>query len=105
MKQITTLFSIMIFSYSVYFSQCNIIYVTPTGTGTGTKASPSGLLNAINVLATGGDHLKLDTGLYTLSNPITSKPFSSKYSDKLDPIKPAAPVTNTLFFICYILTT
>lgn len=76
MKQIITLFSLMIFSYSVYFSQCNVIYVTPTGTGTGTKASPSSLLNAINVLTTTGDHIKLDTGLYVLSNPITSIPDS-----------------------------
>ena len=76
MKQIITLTFLMIFSYSVYYSQCNIIYVSPTGTGTGTKASPSSLLNAINVLATNGDHLKLDTGLYTISNTITSIPDS-----------------------------
>lgn len=76
MKQIITLITFIAFNYSVYYTQCNIIYVTPTGTGTGTKASPSSFLNAINVLATSGDHLKLDTGLYVLSNPITSIPDS-----------------------------
>lgn len=74
MKKITTLIFLSLFNFTIYYSQCNVIYVTPTGSGVGTKANPSSLLNAINSLASAGDHLKLDSGIYSISNPITSIP-------------------------------
>lgn len=74
MKKIITLFTILFFFYTESFSQCNTIYVTPSGSGSGTKASPASFLNAISTLATTGDHIKMDTGLYVISNPITSIP-------------------------------
>lgn len=50
--------------------QCNIIYITPTGNGAGTKASPASLAGGV-ALATPGAQLWLAAGNYTISAPIT----------------------------------
>lgn len=60
------------------WSQCKTIYVvpSPTGSNLGTKADPAQISYAINILAQPGDHIKLGTGTYTISNPFTSLPDS-----------------------------
>lgn len=69
-KQIALLF-FLLFS-TIVNSQCNTIYVTPTGSGIGSKLSPTNLSNAL-IIASPGDHLKLSTGLF-FTNTILSIP-------------------------------
>ena len=49
---------------------CTNIYVSPTGTGIGTQASPANLANAINFAACQNAVLKLAIGTYTINNPL-----------------------------------
>jgi gliding motility-associated-like protein len=49
--------------------QCNIVYITPNGNGTGTKASPASITGGI-ALAAPGSQLWLAVGNYTITNPI-----------------------------------
>lgn len=53
-------------------AQCNIIYVTPTGTavGSGTQADPLDVATAF-VVAGDGDVVRLSTGTYNLNTPLT----------------------------------
>jgi hypothetical protein len=51
---------------------CNVIYATPTGSGSGTQASPTNLLNAISMAACNGTVIKLAIGTYTINSPITT---------------------------------
>jgi hypothetical protein len=53
-------------------AQCNIIYVTPTGTsvGSGTQADPLDIATAFGV-AGDGDVVRLSTGTYNLNTPLT----------------------------------
>ena len=66
----------LIFFYALLMnyglSQCNVIYVTPSGTGAGLINDPANLDSAL-ILAVSGDVLKLDTGLYELKNPLELK--------------------------------
>ncbi len=50
------------------FAQSSL-YVTATGTGIGTKASPASLSNAL-LIATPGTVIKMATGTYTINNPL-----------------------------------
>jgi hypothetical protein len=52
-------------------AQCNIIYVTPTGTAfsSGTQADPMDVVTAFTV-AGDGDVIRLSTGVYNLNNPL-----------------------------------
>ena len=53
-------------------SQCNVIYVTNSGTGDGSLNNPASLDSALS-LAVSGDVLKLDTGIYSLDNSLQLK--------------------------------
>jgi hypothetical protein len=68
MKKLFLLFHVL--GFSIAYSQCNIIYVTPTGTGAGTTVSPASLSNALS-LATNGTVIRLAVGTYTIDNAIT----------------------------------
>ena len=51
-------------------AQCNVIYVTTTGSGTGdSQTDPSSIENAFGV-ALPGDLIRLGTGNYVLTNPL-----------------------------------
>lgn len=63
----------LVFSVSNINSQCNEIYITPTGTGAGTQADPTDLLTGLSMAAS-GDRLLLSIGTYTITNPITNIP-------------------------------
>jgi len=65
----TTLILFFLVSSFVY-SQCNIIYVTNTGLGTGTMANPASLTNALS-LATNGTVIRMAIGTYTINTFIT----------------------------------
>ena len=52
---------------------CNVIYVEPSGVGTGfTRNSPTNLLNALNLAQCNSVVIKMTTGNYVISNPITT---------------------------------
>ncbi len=52
---------------------CSIIYASPAGVGTGlTPASPTNLVNALTMSACSSSIIKLETGTYTISAPITN---------------------------------
>ena len=61
---ILTLFSLQI------NAQCNIIYVTPNGIGTGSKTNPMSIENAFQY-ADSGDVIRLSTGVYELDQALT----------------------------------
>ena len=68
MKKSLSLFLAFVFCTLLsHAQQPNIIYVTPTGTGTGTQASPAGLTYAV-ANAGPGKQIRLAAGTYTLSN-------------------------------------
>ena len=68
MKKILQLFVLLCFSQvMVWAQQPNIIYVTPTGSGTGTQASPASLAYAV-ANAGPGKQVRLAAGTYTLNN-------------------------------------
>jgi gliding motility-associated-like protein len=50
--------------------ECNIIYVSPNGNGSGTRTSPTSLTNALGLVSPGTDHIWLMEGTYLLSSPI-----------------------------------
>jgi gliding motility-associated-like protein len=50
--------------------ECNIFYVTPNGSGSGTKAAPTSLQNALAAVVPGTDHIRLASGIYPISAPL-----------------------------------
>ena len=55
---------------SVSFGQCNTIFVTTNGTGTGaTIYNPSSIENAF-LIAAPGDKIMIATGTYQIDNPL-----------------------------------
>jgi gliding motility-associated-like protein len=53
------------------FSQeCDIIYVSPNGSGSGTQAAPTSLLNGLTLVVPGVDHIRMASGTYNISNTI-----------------------------------
>lgn len=68
MKRILQLFVLVVFSQiPILAQQPNIIYVTPTGAGTGTQASPASLAYAV-ANAGPGKQVRLAAGTYSLTN-------------------------------------
>ena len=57
-------------SLSAIGQECNIFYVSPNGSGSGTKASPTSIQNAITSVVPGVDHIRLASGVYPISNAI-----------------------------------
>ena len=50
--------------------ECNIIYVSATGSGSGTQAAPTSFLNALTLAAPGVNHIRMAEGTYPISNTI-----------------------------------
>lgn len=50
--------------------ECNIIYVSASGSGSGTKAAPTSFLNALTIVAPGQNHIRMAEGTYPISNTI-----------------------------------
>lgn len=51
---------------------CNVIYVTPTGSGIGTQASPTDLLTALSMSNCNGALIRMAIGVYNFDNPIST---------------------------------
>lgn len=70
MRLRTILFVFFLVAGSVVSSaqECNIFYVTPNGSGSGTKAAPTSFQTALSMVAPGVDHLRLASGTYNISN-------------------------------------
>ncbi len=66
------LISTLIFALFAFqsISQCNIMYVTPSGIGTGSKTNPMSIENAFQ-LADSGDVIRLSSGTYEIENALT----------------------------------
>lgn len=69
MKILFIVLTLTAFSSLVSYGQCNIIYASNDGTGTGEITDPADLTSAL-AAATAGDIIRLDTGLYLLDNAI-----------------------------------
>jgi len=50
--------------------ECNIIYVSPSGSGSGTQAAPTSFLNALTLVSPGVDHIRMAQGTYNISSTI-----------------------------------
>ncbi|HLP19933.1 MAG TPA: hypothetical protein VK174_06510, partial [Chitinophagales bacterium] len=78
---------------------CAVIYATVNGNGDGSKANPASLLGAIALAQCNNSIIKLGTGTYTLSNPITSITSYTTLEGGFDPItwiKTSAPGATTI---------
>lgn len=54
-----------------FAQECDIIYVTPNGSGSGTKAGPTNIQNALNLVTTTGvDQIRMAQGTYPLSDTL-----------------------------------
>ncbi|PHR49024.1 MAG: hypothetical protein COA32_02975 [Fluviicola sp.] len=69
MKLLSTLSLIAILAFNLNSQTCGIIYVTPTGNGTGTSADPSSIESALST-ANPNDVIYLGIGTYSLDNPL-----------------------------------
>lgn len=63
-------FLCVLFSLVATAQECNIIYVSATGSGSGTKAAPTSLLNAFAIATPGVDHIRMAKGTYPISSTI-----------------------------------
>src|SRR5688500_10855546 len=68
-KSLPILFLLCLSAFSLRAQQPNIIYVTPTGGGTGTQASPASFAGAI-AGAGPGKQIRLAAGTYNLNTTI-----------------------------------
>ena len=50
--------------------ECNIIYVSSNGSGSGTQAGPTNLLNALTLVSPGVNHIRMAVGTYNISSTI-----------------------------------
>lgn len=66
------LLNVLLLLTSISFGQCDIIYVTTTGTpsGSGAMNDPMDLVTAITTAST-GDYLRIGIGTYSIDNPLT----------------------------------
>ncbi|MBN4072459.1 T9SS type A sorting domain-containing protein [Crocinitomix catalasitica] len=69
MKRLYSLILIALLTSFQAYGQCNIIYASNDGTGTGGPSDPTDIVSAF-ATATSGDIIRLDTGLYILDNPL-----------------------------------
>lgn len=80
---------------------CEIIYATTTGTGTGTQASPTNLINALAYAQCNNALIKLGIGTYRLDYPITNFGSYTTLEGGFDPannwIKTSTPGATTIY--------
>ncbi len=50
--------------------ECDIIYVSPNGTGSGTKAAPTDIQTALNMVSSGFDQIRMAQGTYPISDTL-----------------------------------
>ena len=60
----------MLISTLGFSQECNIIYVSPNGSGSGTQAAPTSFLNGLALVSPGVDHIRMASGTYDISNTI-----------------------------------
>jgi len=60
----------MLISTLGFSQECNIIYVSPNGSGSGTQAAPTSFLNGLTLVSPGVDHIRMASGTYDISNTI-----------------------------------
>lgn len=61
---------VLMMAIPAFGQECGIFYVTPSGSGSGTKASPTSLVNALAGVAPGQSHIRLAAGVYQISAPL-----------------------------------
>lgn len=60
-----------LFPVALFAQECDIIYVTPNGSGSGTKAGPTNIQNALNLVTTAGvDQIRMAQGTYPISDTL-----------------------------------
>ncbi len=64
---------------------CNNIYVTTTGTGIGTRASPTDLLTALSLAQCNNSVIKMAIGTYTIDNSISTMTSYTTIEGGFDP--------------------
>jgi hypothetical protein len=69
MKLLLTLSLFLSLTLNITGQSCGIIYVTPSGNGSGTSQSPSSIENALS-FASPNDIIRIAIGTYSLNNPI-----------------------------------
>ena len=67
-KAITALF--LLLSLGANAQECDVIYVTPTGSGAGTKASPAGFPQALTLVTPTANRIWMAAGTYNISNTV-----------------------------------
>ena len=70
MKHGFIVFLMLVGAMGSYAQECNIFYVTPNGSGSGTKAAPTSIQNALSQVAPGVDQIRMAMGTYPLSDTL-----------------------------------
>lgn len=79
---------------------CAVLYATVNGNGNGTRANPASLQGAIALAQCNNSIIKLGTGTYTLSNPISNITSYTTLEGGFDPVtwvKTSAPGATTIY--------
>lgn len=53
-----------------FAQECDIIYVSPNGSGSGTKTAPTSIQNALSLIAPGVDQIRMAQGTYPISDTL-----------------------------------
>lgn len=69
-RKIVALLSMLTVCATGYAQECNIFYVSPTGSGSGTKQAPTSIQNALLAVTPGVDHIRMAAGIYPISSRI-----------------------------------
>lgn len=69
-KKLNSIWLFVLLSLGVRAQECNIFYVSPNGTGSGTKTAPTSIQNALNNVIPGVDHIRMAQGTYPLSDTL-----------------------------------
>lgn len=70
MKRILNLIVALTLALGAIGQECNIIYVSPNGNGSGTRNSPTSIANALGLVVPGTDHIWMQVGQYSINAPI-----------------------------------
>ena len=53
-----------------FAQECDIIYVSPNGSGSGTKTAPTSIQNALSLVGSGVDQIRMAQGTYPISDTL-----------------------------------
>jgi gliding motility-associated-like protein len=69
-KLVTLNILLLFFAFCSISQECDIIYVSPNGSGSGTKAAPTSIQNALSLISPGVSQIRMAQGTYPISDTL-----------------------------------